>query len=106
MSWDNTSLHRAMVCKNGNFNGCLHYAVIKPKLSLFHIMASVTQVLVLLLAILLQCISKENTASCFLTSFVFIMSLVASKLTYHAVCLFSNSDTSLNRFLLCRILLI
>ena len=40
-----------------------------------------------LLAILLQCISKENTASCFLTFFVFIMSPVVSELTLHTVCL-------------------
>ena len=38
----------------GNFNGCLHYAVIKLKLKLFHIMTNVSQVLVFLLAILLS----------------------------------------------------
>ena len=71
----------------GNFNACLHYAVIKLKLNLFNIMTSVKQVPLFLLAILLQCISKVNTASCFLTSFVFIMSPVVSELTRHAVCL-------------------
>ena len=84
----------------GNFNGCLHYAVIKLKLNLFHVMTNVSQFLVFLLAILLQCISKGNTASCFLTYFVFIMSPVVLELTPHAVCA-SNSDISLHRFLLC-----
>ena len=49
----------------GNFNGCLHYAVIKLKLNLFHIMTGANQVLVFLLAIPLQRISKDNTAYCF-----------------------------------------
>ena len=71
----------------GNFNGYLHYAVIKLKLNIFHLMTSVSQVLVFSLAILLQCIWKDNTASCFLTFFVFIMSPVVSELTLHAVCL-------------------
>ena len=71
----------------GNFNGCLHYAVIKLKLNLSHIMTSVSQVLVFLLAILLQWISKDSTASCFLSFFVFVMSPVVSELTLHAVCL-------------------
>ena len=48
-------------------------------------MASVSQVLVFLLAILLQFISKDNTASCFLTCFVFIMSPVVSELKLHSV---------------------
>ena len=68
--------------KIGNFNGCLHYAVIKLRLNLFNMMTSVSQVLVFL-----QCISKENSASCFLAFFVFIMSPVVSELTLHAVCL-------------------
>ena len=71
----------------GNFNGCLHYAVVKLKLNLSHAMTSVSQVLVFLLAILLQWISKDNTASCFLTFFLFVMSPVFSELTLHAVCL-------------------
>ena len=71
----------------GSFNGCLHYAVIKLKSNLFHIVTSVSQVLMFLLAVLLQYISKHNTASCFLTSFVFIMSPVVSELTFHAVCI-------------------
>ena len=37
----------------------------KLKLNLFHNMTSVSQVLVFLLAILLQCISKDDIASCF-----------------------------------------
>ena len=49
----------------GNSNGCLYYAVIRLKLNLFHIIANVRQVLVFLLVILLQCISKDSTASCF-----------------------------------------
>ena len=61
---------------------------IKLKLNLLHIITSVSQVLVFLLAIPHQCISKDNTGSCFLTSFVFIMSPVVSELTLHAVCLF------------------
>ena len=48
-------------------------------------MTSVRQVPLFLLAILLQCISKVNTASCFY--FIFIMSPVVSELTLHAVCL-------------------
>ena len=63
-----------------NFNGCLHYAVTRLKLNLFHMKTSVSQVLVFLLAILLQCISK-NTTSCVLTVFVFIMSPAVSELT-------------------------
>ena len=47
----------------GSFNGCLHYAVIKPKLNLFHIMTSISQIVVFLITILLQYISKDNTAS-------------------------------------------
>ena len=70
-----------------NFNGRLHYAVIKLKLNVFPIMTSVSQVLVFLLAILLQCISKDSTDSCFLTFFVYIMSPVVSELILHAVCL-------------------
>ena len=53
-----------------NFNLCLHYPAISLTLNLFHIMTSAYQVLVFLHAILLQCISKENTASHFLISFV------------------------------------
>ena len=71
----------------GNFNGYFHYAVIKLKLNLFHIMTSVIQVLVFLLAILLQYNSKDNAASCFLSTFVFIVSPVFSELTFPAVCL-------------------
>ena len=91
---DNASWHWAMACnaETGKFNGCLHYAVIRLKLNLFHIMASISQVLVFLLAILLQCISKDNAASCFLMLFVFIMSPVISELTLHAVCLCFNKD--------------
>ena len=54
---------------------------------LFHIMTSASQVLVFLLAMPLQCISKDNTASCFLNFFVFIMSPVVSEFTLHVVCL-------------------
>ena len=50
-------------------------------------MTSVSQVLVFLFAILLHCILKDKAASCFSTSFVFIMSPVVSELTFHAVCL-------------------
>ena len=67
----------------GNFNGCLHYAVIKLKLNLFNAMTSVSRIPVFLLAIQLQCISKYNNSSCFLTSFLFIMSPVVSELTHH-----------------------
>ena len=74
----------------GNFNGCLHYAVIKLKLSFFHIMTSESQVLVFLPEILIQCISKDNTASCFVKFFIFIMSPVVSELTLHAVCVYFN----------------
>ena len=41
-----------------------------------------------LLTILLQYISKDNTASCLLTSFVFIMSPVVSELALHVICTF------------------
>ena len=51
------------------------------------IVRSVSQVLVFLIAILPQCISKENTTSCFLTFFVFIMSPGVLELPLHAVCL-------------------
>ena len=70
-----------------NFNRYLHYAVIKLKLNLFDMMTYVSQVLVFLRAILLQYISNDNTVSCFLTFFIFIMSPVVSELTLHALCL-------------------
>ena len=73
--------------KIGKFNWCLHYAIIKLKSNLFHITASVSQVLVFLLAILLQWILNDNTAACFLTSSVFILSPVVSEFKLHAVCL-------------------
>ena len=80
-----------------NFNGYLHHAVVHLKLNLFHIMTS--QVLVFLLAILLQCVSKDNTASCFLMPFVFI--IVTCCLRTHKFMMFVyvlDSDISLSRF--------
>ena len=73
--------------KIGKFNWCLHYAIIKLKSNLFPITASVSQVLVFLLAILLQWILNDNTAACFLTSSVFILSPVVSEFKLHTVCL-------------------
>ena len=81
------------------------YAVIKLKLNLFHIMTNVSHVLLFLLAILLQCISRDNTVSCFLTSFVFIMSPIVSELTLHAVFLcfrfryFTNQIPTLHKII-------
>ena len=46
-----------------NFNGYLHCVCSKLKLHLFHIMTSISQILVFLLVILLQCISKDSTSS-------------------------------------------
>ena len=92
--------------KIGHFNGCLRYAVIKLKLNLFHSMASVSQVLLFLLAIILQHISKDNTASCFLTSFVLLSHLLSKNSHFMLFVYVSNSDISLNRFLICIILLI
>ena len=69
------------------FNWCLHYPIIKLKSNLFPITASVSQVLVFLLAILLQWILNDNTAACFLTSSVFILSPVVSEFKLHTVCL-------------------
>ena len=84
MLWDNASWRWAIACRNREFYFNLHYAIIKLKLNLFHIMTSGTKVLLFLLAILLQCISKENNTSYFLRFFVSIMSPVVSELT---VCL-------------------
>lgn len=70
----------------GNFNGCLHHAIIKLKLNLFNIMTTISQVLVFLLAILHPYISKVNIVSCFFFTFC-IMSLVASELTADTLCL-------------------
>ena len=69
------------------FNWCLRYPIIKLKSNLFPITASVSQVLVFLLAILLQWILNDNTAACFLTSSVFILSPVVSEFKLHTVCL-------------------
>ena len=65
----------------GNFNGCLHYAVIMLKLNLFHIMTSASQYY-------FNAFQKTILpASFFLTSSVFIVSPIVSELTIHAVCL-------------------
>ena len=85
---------------NGLTKGTLSYLILTTQ----WIHVNWCQILVILLAILLQCISKDNTASWFSTSVVFIMSPVVSELTVisHYMLLFyvSDSDISLNRFLL------
>ena len=91
---------------NGLTKGTLSYLILTTR----WIHVNWCQILVIWLAILLQCISKDNTASWFSTSVVFIMSPVVSELTVisHYMLLFyvSDSDISLNRFLLSALLLI
>ena len=70
-----------------DLNGCLHYTIIKQKPNLFKVITSVSQGLLFLLAMLLQCISKISTVSWFLTSFVFIMSPFVPELAVDALCL-------------------
>lgn len=62
---------------NGLTKGTLSYLILTTQ----WIHVNWCQILVILLAILLQCISKDNTASWFLTSVVFIMSPIVSELT-------------------------
>ena len=54
MSWDNTTWYYAVAYRNGKFNGCLHYAVIKSEANLFRIMAIVSQVLAFILLLIFQ----------------------------------------------------
>ena len=54
---------------------------------LFHIMTSASQFLVFLLAIPLQCISKDNTASCFFK--IFCIYYVTCCLRIHTSCCLS-----------------
>ena len=69
----------------GNFNECLLYAVIKIKLNLFHIMTNVRQDLVLFLAILLHCISKDNAVLLFNVSCIYCVTFCLK--TYTLCCL-------------------
>ena len=66
----------------GNFNGCLHYAIIKLEINLFNIMVRVSQALALILAIISQYVFKINRAFHFLNIiFVFVLLFIVLKFT-------------------------
>ena len=80
ISWYNASWHWAMASEIGNFNGCLHYGIIKFEINLFNIMVRVSQALIL--PIISQCVFKINTAFHFLNIFfIFVSLFVVLKLT-------------------------
>ena len=65
-----------------NFNGCLHYAIIKLEVNLFNIKVRVIQVLALILAIISQYIFKINTAFyCLNIIFVFLLLFIVLRFT-------------------------
>ena len=62
-----------------NFNGCLHYAIIKLEINLFNIIR-VSQALALIIAIIFQYIFKINKAFHFLNIiFVFVLLFIILK---------------------------
>ena len=66
----------------GNFNWCLHYAIIRLEMNLFNIMVRVSQVLALILAIIFQYVFKINRAFHFLNIiFVFVLLFIVLKFT-------------------------
>ena len=73
----------------GNFNGCLHYAIIKLEINLFNIMVKVIQVLALILAIISQYVFKINAVFHFLNIiFVFVLLCIVLKFTVTNTCLY------------------
>ena len=66
----------------GNFNGCLHYAIIKLEKNLFNVMVRVSQALALILAKIFQYVFKVNRAFHFLSMiFVFLLLFIVLKFT-------------------------
>ena len=66
----------------GNFNECLHYAIIKLEINLFNIMVRVSQALALILAKISQYVFKINRAFHFLNIiFVFVLLFIVLKFT-------------------------
>ena len=71
----------------GNFNRCLHYAVLRLKINLFHIRKNISQVLVFTCNTTSMHFKRQCCLLLLKLSIVFIMSPVVSELTLHAVCL-------------------